>query len=363
MGASIRESKTVLITGGAGFIGTHLARELLTRNDSVISLDLRGVGENPVSGVRYLTGDARDPVTVADILATSRVSAVFHFAATVSVPLCQNHPVESYSNNVNATLAVLDACRGEIERRKGASDPTPLRVAFASSAALYGNLGDHRQPLEENRIADRFSSFYAAQKHASEKIVELYCDFFSVPTLIFRFFNVYGQGQDPTSPYSGVITVFSRLAREGKNLPLHGGGIQTRDFIPVSELVKAAASALELAPSEWKGTVINLGSGLRTSVRELAELIRDLSGSRSAIVDAPSRPGDVLHSLADIRRAREFLAFAPSATLAIKLAELLGEPRSSCRPRAESPARPSEKTRIPLAPETPRQPVASPLGR
>lgn len=360
MGSTRSTTKAVLITGGAGFIGTHLARELLSRDYSVISLDLRGAGDSPVVGVTYLQGDARDSVRVREVLAGSEITAVFHFAATVSVPLCQGNPVESYSNNVGATLSVLDACYHEIERRKMEANPLPLRVTFASSAALYGDLGNHQLPLEESRIADRFSSFYAAQKHASEKMIELYCDFFQIPSMIFRFFNVYGHGQDPSSPYSGVITVFTKLAREGRTLPLHDGGVQTRDFIPVSELVHTAASALTLPLAEWNAKVLNLGSGVRTSVRELAELICYFSNSPSPIIDAQPREGDVLHSLADISRAKALLGFKPSAPLPIKLQELLAMDPPERTPHKVVRSRPREKTLPQLAFGKRSLPVAAP---
>lgn len=356
-------NETVLITGGAGFIGTHLARELLAGNHRVMSLDLRGESTTPVPEVLYIRGDARNASEVGKLLEDFQVTAVFHLAAVVSVPLCQNDPVESYSHNVNATLAVLDACRKEIQRRSNAADATPLRVAFASSAALYGDLGNHYRPLEESKIADRFLSFYAAQKHASEKMIELYCDSFQVPSLIFRFFNVYGPGQDPTSPYSGVITVFSKLAREGHPLPLNDSGTQTRDFISVTELARAVASALKLPATKWDASVINLGSGVRTSVRELAEMIRSVSRSNSTILDAPPRPGDVRHSLADIRRAQDLIGFMPSDSLPAKLVELLGPEQTAHTPEVNDSSTSTQKTQMPLSIGMHFQPASSPLDR
>jgi len=154
-------------------------------------------------------------------------------------------------------------------------------------------------------------------------MIELYTEFFKVPTLMFRFFNVYGKGQDPTSPYSGVITIFSTLAKEKKPISLYNAGKQTRDFIAVSELTSAIASALELPHEQWDSSVLNLGSGVSTTVRELAELIRSIAGSEAPIIDAPPREGDVLHSLADIRRAKELLKFNPTAHLRHKLESML----------------------------------------
>ena len=311
--ASIPSGTTVLITGGAGFIGTHLCRSLLKAGHRVVSLDLKGTAPKPVAGVTYLQGDARDLHTLSHLLKYYGVSAVYHLAAVVSVPLCQKHPAESYSHNVNATLSVLEACR---------LHDSPVRIAFASSAALYGNLGDNQEPLREEKISERFSSFYAAQKHASEKMIELYTSFYGIPSLIFRFFNVYGEGQDPTSPYSGVITIFAMLARENKPMHLHNAGQQTRDFIPVTDVAYAIASALDLPASKWDSSVINLGTGAPTTVRDLALLIRTLTDSDSPIVDAPAREGDVLHSHANISRAKALLGLAPNSNLSQGLRSL-----------------------------------------
>ncbi len=306
--------ENILVTGGAGFIGSHLARALINAGHCVTSLDLRGNPEEPVLGVDYVQGDARNLETIRSLLRRARITTLYHLAATVSVPLCQNDVIQSYSHNVTSTLMALEACR---------LNSTPVRFAFSSSAALYGNLGDDRVPLTEGRIAQRFSSFYAAQKHASEKMIELYHSFHAIPTLTFRFFNVYGHGQDPSSPYSGVITIFSKLAKEQKDIVLHNAGVQTRDFIPVSEIVKAAVGILDLPQEKWNSCVINLGSGVPTSIRELAETIRTLAASKSPIVEGPPRDGDVLHSLADLSFAREFLKLPVSPDLAVKLCELL----------------------------------------
>jgi UDP-glucose 4-epimerase len=313
MSPSFQDAKErVLVTGGAGFIGTHLCRNLIALGHAVITLDLKHPKEK-VPGVQYQVGDARDFSGVAKLVADFEISTIYHLAATVSVPLCQKDPVESYSHNLTATHAVLEAARHH---------KAPVRVAFASSAALYGDLGNNLEPLREHTTASRFSSFYAAQKHASEKMIELYTEFFKVPTLMFRFFNVYGVGQDPESPYSGVITIFSTLAKAKKPINVYNSGIQTRDFIAVTELSEAIASAMSLSHETWDASVLNLGSGARTTVRELAEMISSLAGSDAPIVDAPPREGDVLHSLADIRKAKQLLKFNPTTKL--RLESLLG---------------------------------------
>jgi UDP-glucose 4-epimerase len=308
------DTDPILITGGAGFIGTHLCRRLVEAGRKVVCLDLRSPPA-PVAGVAYRTGDVRDRAALDPLVA--KAGAVVHLAATVSVPLCQNAPLDSYSNNFDATLAVLEALRAE--RAKGRA----VGIVFASSAAVYGNLGDDGRALREDELPPRFASFYAAQKHACEKAIELYSDHFSVPGAIFRFFNVFGPGQDPKSPYSGVITVLSSLAERGQPLPLNGGGSQTRDFVSVHDVVSGLAAMLALPFDRWTAEPINLGSGASITVREVAGTISRLRGGSSPLVDAPPRSGDVRHSKADISRARARLGFSPQVSFEDGLAKLL----------------------------------------
>jgi UDP-glucose 4-epimerase len=311
----VMQPQTILVTGGSGFIGTHLCRKLVGLGHQVRVLDLKQPSDR-VEGVQYTQGDARNAELVLKLL--QGVSAVYHLAATVSVPLCQKDPVESYSNNFTATLTVLEAIR------KSTPPGAPLpRLIFASTAAVYGSVGDDMRALKESDAAMRFSSFYAAQKMASEQALDQYFKSHDLPSISFRFFNVFGPGQDPTSPYSGVITIFSRLAREGKPLLLNAGGSQTRDFVSVYDLTDALVGALSLPREALTAQAINLGSGVRTEIRRLAEIIRDSAGTGSALVDAPPRDGDVLHSLADIDQARKLLKFSPNRGLKESLVELL----------------------------------------
>lgn len=304
----------VLVTGGAGFIGTHLCKRLKQAGSSPVSLDLRGA-ENPVDGTEYVTGDVRDSALLESLLA--RVGAVVHLAATVSVPLCQKEPSESYSNNFGATLTVLEGLR------KQSAQGRQVGIVFASSAAVYGDLGNDGRAIGELPVAPRFASFYAAQKHASEKAIELYSTYHRIPGAIFRFFNVCGPGQDPSSPYSGVITVLSRFAREGSPLPMNGGGSQTRDFISVEDIVSALVTMLGLPFDRWNAEPMNLGTGNSVTIREVGQMINKLCGGKSPLVDAPAREGDVLHSRADISRARSVLGFAPRIGLEDVLRQLL----------------------------------------
>lgn len=308
--------RKAFVTGGAGFIGGHLVARLAREGWQVTVLDLRDP-EKPTPGVRYVRGDVRNAELLGSLLEDEQV--VFHFAATVSVPICQRDPIDSYSNNFQATLTVLEAIRARAEKRGRLTNA----LVFASTAALYGAKGDDGRALSETDIAIDFSSYYAAQKHASEQAIQLYFHCHKIPATVFRFFNVFGPGQDPTSPYSGVITVFARFAREGKTLPLNGGGTQTRDFISVYDIVEANVRALEKPIEQWDPSPMNLGTGASITVRELAQTIRDVARSSSEIVSAPPRDGDVLHSKANVTRARERLGFVAKVGLAEGLAELL----------------------------------------
>lgn len=305
----------MLVTGGAGFVGTHLARRLTALGHEVISLDLKNP-QTPVQGVEYVRGDVRDANLLSSLLEGAGV--VYHLAATVSIPLCQQDPAESYSNNVNATIGVLEGIRATA-RRRGES---PMPFVFASTAALYGTRGDDGRALTEADVALTHLSYYAAQKHASEQAIQLYTKFHGVPSTVFRFFNIFGPGQDPKSPYSGVITIFNALASAGKPLPLNEGGIQTRDFVSVHDIVQGLVKTLDRPLARWDARPMNLGTGKRITVREIAEIINQAYGSKSEITVAPAREGDVRHSLADITLAKNEIGYAPKHGLADGLAEL-----------------------------------------
>lgn len=305
----------ILVTGGSGFIGTHLCRYLTQQGHYVQVIDLKKPS-SIVPNVAYFQGDVRIRDNILPLIENADV--VFHLAATVSVPMCQLDPVESYSNNFSATVFILSLIKETMDKQN-----RTIRMGFASTAAIYGRKGDDGKALTENDAAQEFLSYYAAQKSASEQALYLYTHAEKVPTLAFRFFNVYGPGQDPDSPYSGVISVFTVLAKAGKTLPLNAGGSQTRDFISVYDLVVGITSSLNLPKSAWNGDAINLGTGKATSIRELAEIICNIAKSSSQISHAPARTGDVMHSKADISRAQKILNFDPKFDLTDSLKRLL----------------------------------------
>lgn len=308
-----------LITGGAGFIGTHLCRTLISQGYDVSVLDLRAPSD-PVPGVHYHRGDVRDSATVDFHI--KQMDVVFHLAAIVSVPVCQMQPLESYSTNFGGTLTILESIR-----QKKATTGTSTSLVFASTAAVYGHLGTESNAMTEEAISEPFLSFYAAQKHASEQAIRLFQSVHGIPCMIYRFFNVYGTGQDPTSPYSGVITIFLERAKKGLPLTIFGNGENSRDFVEVRDLCKVVSGALTLPVELWTGAPVNIGTGNRTSLNALAtEIIKQFpiySNQAMPIQYEPPRSGDVVHSLANIQRLRSLfphLVFRPFAT---GLAELI----------------------------------------
>lgn len=307
--------QNILITGGSGFIGGHLAHTLMNRGYAVTVLDLQDpkIRHN---NVEYIKGDVRKPGLVLSLLKPN--TAVFHFAATVSVPLCQHDPQESYSNNFTSTLVVLEAIRSFSQK----NNQSPCPLVFASTAALYGNNGQLGVSLSESNVAERSLSFYAAQKFASEHAIQLYSDFHKIPATIFRFFNVYGPNQDPSSPYSGVISRFMDLALQDKDLPLNAGGLQTRDFISVHDIVNACCLALSKDCSTWNAKPMNLGTSRSITVKELAQLIIEVTKTKAQTTTAPAREGDVLHSCANTSRAKEQIGFEAKTELKAGLQEL-----------------------------------------
>jgi UDP-glucose 4-epimerase len=308
--------KRVLITGGSGFIGTHLARALSQQGDSVTVLDLRDP-EQPVPGVLYVRGDVREASDLKPLI--PKQDAVFHFAAIVSVPECQSDPVGSYETNTFSTLKILGLIHEENKKRE-----VPIRFLFSSSSAVYGDQGATPGKISEDRPLPTPVSFYGAQKLASEQMIQLYAGQYRVPSVIFRFFNVFGPGQKSDSPYSGVISLFVRKIAQGEVLPLNGGGSQTRDFISVYDIVAAWKIALESENAYLLlANPMNLGSGQSISIRELATQLTLLAGKPLQIADAPSRAGDILHSCSDISKAGKYLNWKPENDLKAGLLELL----------------------------------------
>ena len=295
------EGTRVLVTGGAGFIGSHLVEHLGARNDVAVLDDLS-------------TGSFRNLETVpreirvkrASILNRKALSAamaghevVFHLAAKTSVPDSVARPEAYWRTNVQGTLAVL----------KAAVDARVRRVVFASSAAVYGS-SEENPKVETMRPAP--ASPYASSKMVGEFACEEVASLKGIETVITRIFNAYGPRQDLTSPYASVIAKFSASIAANRGIEIFGDGHQTRDFLYVGDVT----TALELAGERpVAGQIINVGSGTSTSINELARLLSEIAGVPVRTKRVDPRPGDVRDSHADITKAAEKLGFAPRTPL------------------------------------------------
>ena len=290
------QDATVLVTGGAGFIGSHIADALVDENDvRVLDNQSNGTRANVPDDARFIEGDIRDPATVDE--AMTGVDVVFHEAAMISVPESIDDPRACQQTNADATLDVLEAARRE-----------DARAILASSVAIYGP--PDALPISETDPKEP-SSPYGVAKLATDHYARLYHDLYGVETVALRYFNVYGPRQSG-GEYSGVISTFLEQAQSGQALTVHGDGSQTRDFVHVDDVVRANLAA---ATTDQVGRAYNVGTGESITIRELAELVQDLARSTCDIVHTDARPGDIRRSRADISRARSDLGFEPRIPL------------------------------------------------
>lgn len=305
------ERELVLVTGGAGFIGSHVVERLAADGAEVRAFDNLSSGRPENLGgargrVDLLVGDVRSPDQLR--AAMSGVNIVVHLAALVSVADSVKHPVTNYETNVLGTVHVLETARAAGVRR----------VVLASSVAVYGD--DPVLPKREDMPLAPASP-YAAAKLASEYIGRVHAERYGMETVSLRLFHVYGPRQNPSSPYSGVISRFTEALRRGEAPRVFGDGRQTRDFIFVSDVVQAVRLAMS-STRVGRGEVFNIGTGLASSLLEVLDQLMPLAGHRCTPVFDPPRPDDTWHSVADISRSREQLGFAPCVTLAEGLAKL-----------------------------------------
>jgi nucleoside-diphosphate-sugar epimerase len=295
-------NQKALITGGAGFIGSHIADALVQQGFEVIILDNLSSGhvenlEAVKDAVTFIKGDIQDEEALATAAAGCRV--IFHQAAVVSVTKTVSEPVGSALVNDLGTLKVLDAAR-----RSGVG-----RVVLASSSAVYGD--DPQLPKVESMTARPLSP-YAVQKLTNEYYALLYKRLYGLETVCLRYFNVYGPRQDPCSPYSGVISVFMQRAAGGRSPVIYGDGHQTRDFVFVKDVVQA--NLLAAGHEGAAGQVFNVGTGDAIEINALWDKIAGLAQCRLKAAHADPRPGDIIHSLAGIHKIRDCLRFRPSVT-------------------------------------------------
>ncbi len=288
------------VTGGAGFIGSHLATALAARGDAVRVADDLSTGrrDNVPAGVELVEGDLADPAVARRAVAGCEI--VLHQAAIPSVPRSVSDPAASNRANIDATLQVLIAAR----------DAGVRRVVYAGSSSAYGDTPE--LPKRED-MPPRPRSPYALQKLVGEQYCGLFTELYGLETVTTRYFNVYGPRQQPGSPYSGVVSLFIEAATDGTRPTVHGDGRQTRDFTYVDDVVRGVLAAAE-AP-DVSGQVINLAGGGRVTLLEVLSALEAIVGRRIEPVFGPPRDGDVRDSQADAAKAARLLNFAPEVPL------------------------------------------------
>lgn len=289
-----------LVTGGAGFIGSHLAHSLLHRGCDVRIVDDLSTGllQNIPQGVEFYRGDLSDPATAKEAVRGCEV--VLHQAAIPSVPRSINSPRPSHEANINGTFNILMAARDEGTRR----------LVYAASSSAYGDA--EALPKVETMPA-RPRSPYALQKYTGEQYCQLFSRLYGLETVSIRYFNVFGPRQHPSSPYSGVLSLFIKAALQNVAPTIYGDGEQTRDFTFIDNVVDGVLRAIDAPDAD--GEVINLANGGRVSLNQAwAALAAILEKPLANPVYAPPRAGDVRDSLADIDKAWAILGYRPTVS-------------------------------------------------
>lgn len=303
----------ILVTGGAGFIGSNLVDALVARGYAVRVLDNLSTGKRSnlpaIGDVELIEGDVADAETVRRAVQGCR--AVVHLAAVASVQASVDDPVGTHQSNLVGTLNLCEAMREAGIRR----------VLFASSAAVYGNNGEG-EPISEDTPKAPLTP-YAADKLSSEHYLNFYRRQHGLEPAVFRFFNIYGPRQDPSSPYSGVISIFTERARKGLPIAVFGDGEQTRDFVYVGDLVEILVQALE--SSEVEEGAVNVGLNQATSLKQLLEAVGDVLGGLPEVSHQAARQGDIRHSRANnARLVQRYRLPEPPTGMREGLAKLLG---------------------------------------
>ena len=304
----------ILITGGAGFIGSHLCDALLGKGYAVRILDDFSTGRRDNLQVDHprlelIEGDVADAGLVTQ--AAAGCSAVVHLAAVASVQASVEDPVRTHQSNFIGTLNVCEAMRVHGLRR----------VLFASSAAVYGNNGEGESIAEDTPKAPLTP--YAVDKLASEQYLDFYRRQHGLEPVVFRFFNIFGPRQDPSSPYSGVISIFCERAVQGLPITVFGDGEQTRDFLYVGDLVQVMVQALE-QPQVEEGAV-NIGLNQATSINQMLAALEKVVGRLPAVSYEAARSGDIRHSRADNQRLLARFEFPQATPMVEGLARLMGK--------------------------------------
>ena len=305
--ASARPARRYLVTGGAGFIGSHIAAALAARGDFVRIFDNFATGKREnlaaAPGAELVEGDLRDFSAIRR--ACEGIDVVFHEAALPSVARSVEDPVATDDINIRGTLHTLLA----------AKETKVKRVVYAGSSSAYGE--SPTLPKQEDMAPDPISP-YGVSKLAGEQYCRAFARVYGLETVVLRYFNVFGPRQDPGSPYSGVIALFCTAALAGTKAKIHGDGEQSRDFTYVENVVSGNLLAAERnVPA---GSVLNCATGASVTLNDLVKALGELTGRKLAVQHGPDRAGDIRHSLADIARAKRILGYEPRVSFADGLA-------------------------------------------
>ena len=295
----------VLVTGGAGFIGSNLIKELLIDKsvhvrvlDDLSSGSLDNLGEVSKK-IEFIKGYVIDVDTVKN--ACSNIDVIFHLAAKISVEDSIKNPLSTNSVNIGGTLNILSSAR----------DNKVKRVVFSSSAAVYGSINP--VPIKETATVGPDSP-YALQKYFGEKYCHYFSQYYGMDAVCLRYFNVYGPNQQESGGYAGVIYKFIKNSLNGETINIEGDGEQTRDFVFVGDIVKANITAFRSSLT-FNGNVYNIGTGKETSIKQLYNVIKGLSNSTVAVIHSEQRLGDIKRSCANIELAKAELGHISEVSL------------------------------------------------
>ncbi len=297
-----------LVTGGAGFIGSHITEELIRRGDSVVILDDMSAGRkeniavNPEAEV--INGSVCNSALLDELCSTHLFEGIFHLAAVASVQKSVENPALVHEVNATGTLNILNVARTHHIRK----------VVLSASAAAYGD--NPVFPKREDMLPEPLSP-YAVSKISGEMYCAAFAGLYGLETVALRYFNVFGPRQDPNGEYAAVIPKFTEKITQGKSPVIFGDGKQTRDFVFVKDVARANLLAMD---SHVSG-LFNIGTGIQTSLNELAEMIMHAAAKKTDIIYEAPRSGDIKDSVADISKAKEQLGYTPKHSLSTGIAE------------------------------------------